>query len=122
MGHDAPAARGRSRHRALKLGGQAALPDSRGEHDQTAFSFGLVWDWAGVAKMRRCAACSLRGFGASTTRTKLSLELRALGEDFLSACLGEADFMRRVLGPKDYAVVADSFLPGNSEERAKTMA
>src|ERR1700688_4465384 len=36
-----------------------------GEHDQTAFSFGLMWDWAGVAgdaEMRRLLADAARRF------------------------------------------------------------
>jgi hypothetical protein len=33
------------------------------------------------------------------------------GEDFLSPCLGEADLMRRVLGPADFAAWLTKFLP-----------
>ncbi len=31
-----------------------------GEHDQTAFSFGLIWDWAGVAADTRNARAAER--------------------------------------------------------------
>jgi hypothetical protein len=34
------------------------------------------------------------------------------GEDFLSPCLAEADFMRRVLEPKAFAAWLAEFLPG----------
>jgi hypothetical protein len=34
------------------------------------------------------------------------------GEDFLSPCLGEADFMRRVMPPAEHAAWLSKFLPG----------
>jgi hypothetical protein len=34
------------------------------------------------------------------------------GEDFLSPCLAEADFMRRILPPADYGAWLERFLPG----------
>ena len=43
-----------------------------GEHDQTAFSFGLVWDWAGVAQdaaHARAAAAMRRSASISRTAT-----------------------------------------------------
>ena len=69
-----------------------------GEHDQTAFSFGLMWDWAGVsgdARMRELLADAAQRFYRHDRDCPLAYE--PSGEDFLSPCLAEADFMRRVL-------------------------
>ena len=68
-----------------------------GEHDQTAFSFGLIWDWAGVvgdSHMRELLKDAAQRFYAGDRNCPLSYE--PSGEDFLSPCLAEADFMRRV--------------------------
>ena len=40
-----------------------------GEHDQTAFSFGLIWDWAGMRATPRCAPRSPTPRSASTRTT-----------------------------------------------------
>ena len=67
-----------------------------GEHDQTAFSFGLIWDWAGVAadtEMRALLSDAAQRFYVKDRNCPLSYE--PSGEDFLSPCLAEADFMRR---------------------------
>src|ERR1700728_3347570 len=84
-----------------------------GEHDQTAFSFGLVWDWAGVAgdaEMRRVLADAAHRFYVNDRRCPIEYE--PSGEDFLSPCLAEADFMRRVLGPAEFGRWLSDFLPG----------
>lgn len=84
-----------------------------GEHDQTAFSFGLVWDWAGVARdtrMRELLKDAAQRFYLKDRDCPLSYE--PSGEDFLSPCLAEADFMRRVLGPPAFAAWLSAFLPG----------
>ena len=84
-----------------------------GEHDQTAFAFGLVWDWAGVAgdqAMRRLLSDKAHEFYLGDRACPLAYE--PSGEDFLSPCLGEADFMRRVLPPLEFARWLTAFLPG----------
>ena len=83
-----------------------------GEHDQTAFSFGLVWDWAqvsGDAGMRELLTDAARRFYLKDRACPLAYE--PSGEDFLSPCIAEADFMRRVLAPQPYAAWLSSFLP-----------
>ena len=84
-----------------------------GEHSQTAFAFGLLSDWAAVAGDAATAAL-LRdraiSYYAGDRNCPLSYE--PSGEDFLSPCLGEADFMRRVLPPRDYSRWLSGFLPG----------
>jgi hypothetical protein len=84
-----------------------------GEHDQTAFSFGLVWDWAGVtgdAEMRRLLADAARRFYQDDHNCPLNYE--PSGQDFLSPCLAEADFMRRVLDKQAFRQWLSGFLPG----------
>jgi hypothetical protein len=84
-----------------------------GEHDQTAFSFGLIWDWAGAAgdqQMRALLRDAAQRFYLKDRSCPLSYE--PSGEDFLSPCLAEADFMRRILGPKAFGRWLSGFLPG----------
>jgi DUF2891 family protein len=84
-----------------------------GEHDQTAFSFGLIWDWAGVAgdpEMRALLQDAAQRFYVKDRSCPINYE--PSGEDFLSPCLAEADFMRRVLEPKAFSAWLSEFLPG----------
>jgi hypothetical protein len=84
-----------------------------GEHSQTAFSFGLVWDWAevtGNAEMRALLESAARRFYQNDRNCPLAYE--PSGEDFLSPCLAEADFMRRVMDPAAFGKWLSAFLPG----------
>jgi hypothetical protein len=84
-----------------------------GEHDQTAFAFGLVLDWARTAgdrDMEALVAAWARDNYAGDRDCPLAYE--PSGQDFLSPCLGEADLMRRVMAPEAYASWLRSFLPG----------
>jgi hypothetical protein len=84
-----------------------------GEHDQTAFSFGLIWDWAGVAgdtQMRDVLADAAQRFYLKDRNCPIAYE--PSGEDFLSPCLAEADFMRRVLDRPTFGRWLSRFLPG----------
>jgi beta-glucosidase len=83
-----------------------------GEHDQTAFSFGLIWDWAtvtGDSEMRGLLRDAARRFYQNDRNCPLNYE--PSGQDFLSPCLAEADFMRRVLDPAHFASWLTTFLP-----------
>jgi hypothetical protein len=83
-----------------------------GEHDQTAFSFGLIWDWAGVARdsqMLDLLRDAAQRFYAADRDCPLRYE--PSGQDFLSPCLAEADFMRRVLHKPEFARWLKDFLP-----------
>jgi hypothetical protein len=89
-----------------------------GEHDQTAFSFGLIWDWArvsGDAEMKRLLVDAAQRFYRNDRNCPLSYE--PSGQDFLSPCLAEADFMRRVLEPNAFAVWLGGFLPQIPRQR-----
>ena len=83
-----------------------------GEHDQTAFSFGLIWDWAsgvGDAQMKVALVEAAQRFYRGDRNCPLSYE--PSGQDFLSPCLSEADFMRRVLEPEAFGKWLGDFLP-----------
>ena len=83
-----------------------------GEHEQTAFSFGLVWDWAGVAgdtEMRQLLTDAAHRFYQNDRGCPLNYE--PSGQDFLSPCLAEADFMRRVLYRPAFSRWLTDFLP-----------
>jgi Protein of unknown function (DUF2891) len=93
--------------------GKLHYPIRVGEHDQTAFAFSLVWDWAGVAgdpQMRSVLAYAARRFYLEDRNCPLAYE--PSGEDFLSPCLAEADFMRRVLEREKFGRWLSEFLPG----------
>jgi len=84
-----------------------------GEHSQTAFALGLVLDWArtaGDTETAALVASRSRDFYAADRGCPLDYE--PSGEDFLSPCLGEADLMRRVLAPAEFARWLEAFLPG----------
>jgi hypothetical protein len=87
-------------------------PIREGEHDQTAFAFGLVLDWArraGDDAMVKLLTERVETFYGKDLRGPLSYE--PSGQDFLSPCLAEADLMRRVLPPARFATWLSGFLP-----------
>ena len=83
-----------------------------GEHSQTAFSFGLMLDWARATKHQ-----ALESLLVSRSRDfyfkdrRCPLEYEPSGEDFLSPCLAEADLMRRVLPQPEFGTWLTTFLP-----------
>jgi hypothetical protein len=87
-------------------------PIRSGEHSQTAFAFGLAADWAqvrGDVGMARLLQQRARAFYGNDRACPLDFE--PSGEDFLSPCLAEADFMRRVLPAAEYSQWLARFLP-----------
>jgi hypothetical protein len=83
-----------------------------GEHSQTAFAFGLVRDWAVAAGDERMVELldeRVRALYLGDRACPLAYE--PSGQDFLSPCLAEADLVRRVLPPADYAAWLGAFLP-----------
>lgn len=90
-----------------------AYPIRLGTHNQSAFAFTLMHDWAVVAGDAEFAAqidARARDFHLDDVNCPLGYE--PSGEDFLSPCLMEADLMRRVLSPADFADWLGHFLPG----------
>ena len=92
--------------------GKLAYPIRAGEHSQTAFAFGLMMDWAETSGDAAFAdQLALKSMGFHLADVDCPLEYEPSGQDFLSPCLAEADLMRRVLPPGDYAEWLDEFLP-----------
>lgn len=83
-----------------------------GEHDQTAFSFGLILDWArqaGNTSVVDLVTSRTRDFYLADRGCPFAWE--PSGQDFLSPCLAEADLMRRVLPPTEFGDWLGAFLP-----------
>lgn len=83
-----------------------------GEHNQTAFSFGLLLDAArnsGDKELEALLVEKIRAFYLKDRNCPMAYE--PSGEDFLSPCLGEADVVRRVLPPTEYQTWLTKFLP-----------
>jgi hypothetical protein len=83
-----------------------------GEHNQTAFSFGLLLDGArssGNKSFEDLLTKKVREFYFRDRSCPLSYE--PSGEDFLSPCIAEADVMRRVLSPREFQTWLHAFLP-----------
>lgn len=89
-----------------------AYPIREGEHNQTAFAFGLILDWARAAGdrgMEDLVGSRTRALYAADRDCPIGYE--PSGQDFLSPCLAEADLMRRVLAPTQFAAWLKTFLP-----------
>jgi hypothetical protein len=83
-----------------------------GEHAQTAFSLGLMIDYARSRHddaFEKLAIDAARKFYFADKACPMNYE--PSGEDFLSPCLGEADVMRRVLSPNEFSKWLAEFLP-----------
>ena len=88
-------------------------PIRSGEHSQTAFAFGLIAAWAQVrGDVGMARLLEARGRAYYLQDRDCALVYEPSGEDFLSPCLAEADFMRRILPPAEYAEWLGTFLPG----------
>ena len=86
-------------------------PLRAGEHDQTAFGLGLMFDYARTTKNEAFAKLirdSAKKFFLADKNCPLAYE--PSGEDFLSPCLGEADLMRRVLPQNEFASWLKQFM------------
>ncbi len=87
-------------------------PIRLGTHNQSAFAFGLMLDWArgtGDEEMERLIVERSKVFHMQDVNCPLAYE--PSGEDFLSPCLMEADLMRRILPPESFSAWLSGFLP-----------
>jgi DUF2891 family protein len=87
-------------------------PIRTGEHNNTAFSMGLMLDYArltGHADFGRLVESRARDYYLKDTACPLAYE--PSGEDFLSPCLAEADTMRRILPQAEFTAWFGRFLP-----------
>ena len=89
-----------------------AYPIRLGTHNQSAFAFGLMLDWArvaGDAEMERLIIEKSMAFHKDDVNCPLAYE--PSGEDFLSPCLMEADLMRRMLSQDEFSNWLSEFIP-----------
>jgi hypothetical protein len=88
-----------------------AYPIREGEHAQTAFAFGLILDYARGrdSALAAMVAVKVREFHLGDRDCPIDYE--PSGQDFLSPCIAEADVMRRVLPPAEFAAWLTAFLP-----------
>jgi hypothetical protein len=87
-------------------------PIRTGEHNNTAFSMGLMLDYARIThheEFGRLVASRARDYYLKDTACPLAYE--PSGEDFLSPCLAEADVVRRILPQSEFADWFTRFLP-----------
>ena len=87
-------------------------PIRLGTHNQSAFAFGLMLDYArtvGDSDLEQALVDKTLAFHRGDTNCPLAYE--PSGEDFLSPCLMEADLMRRVLEENEFAAWLALFLP-----------
>ncbi len=89
-----------------------AYPIRLGTHNQSAFAFGLMIDYArivGDAELERMLVDASLAFHRDDVDCPLAYE--PSGEDFLSPCLMEADLMRRVMPADEFGVWLQDFMP-----------
>jgi len=89
-----------------------AYPIRLGTHNQSAFAFGLMLDWAretGDTEMENLIVERSLSFHKGDVNCPLAYE--PSGEDFLSPCLMEADLMRRVLTQAEFSDWLTGFMP-----------
>jgi hypothetical protein len=89
-----------------------AYPIRVGEHNNTAFALGLMLDYArgtGDTGFALLLESRVRDYYLKDTACPLAYE--PSGEDFLSPCLAEADVVRRILQPAEFALWFRAFLP-----------
>lgn len=87
-------------------------PIRLGTHNQSAFAFGLMLDYArtvGDAELEQAIVNKSLEFHQNDKNCPLAYE--PSGEDFLSPCLMEADLMRRVFSEQQFSVWLSEFLP-----------
>ncbi|HEY6392206.1 MAG TPA: DUF2891 domain-containing protein [Bryobacteraceae bacterium] len=92
--------------------GKLSHPVRSGEHSQSAFSFGLMLDYARASdrpEFAQLLEAKTREFYSDDRNAPLAYE--PSGEDFLSPCLAEADVMRRVMRGAEFADWLGQFLP-----------
>jgi len=100
---------------SARLAGWAAAlthPVRTGVHSQSAFALSLALDWARLAGEDAAADLLAREARRLYSADRgWALAFEPSGEDFLSPSLAEADLMRRVLPPGEFAAWLGGFLP-----------
>lgn len=92
-------------------------PVRSGQHSQTAFALGLFYDWAIITNnIKVSELIKNRSLNFYYDDKNCPLNYEPSGSDFLSPCLAEADLMRRVLTPNEFAQWLGDFLEIPSEK------
>lgn len=87
-------------------------PIRSGTHSQTAFAFGLTLDYAQAVGDQQFAQLLIKNSKRLYLNDKkCPINYEPSGHDFLSACLAEADLMRRILPQKQFSKWLKKFLP-----------
>jgi hypothetical protein len=88
------------------------VPVRDGTHQNTAFAMAHFLDWARATGATDAAALiERRGRDFFGSDRDCPTAYEPSGEDFVSPCLAEADLMRRVLAPAEFASWLAGFLP-----------
>jgi hypothetical protein len=100
---------------------KADYPVRAGVHSNTAFALALAHDYALVARDEALrdliAAKALAWYGAD----RACQAWEPSGDEFLSPALMEAELMRRILAPADFAAWFGGFMPDLAEGRPATL-
>ncbi len=94
-----------------------AYPIRTGEHSQTAFAFGLAYDYAvntGDEAFANLLKEHVMRLYLDDKNCPINYE--PSGQDFLSACLAEADLMRRMMTPQQFAKWFKKFIPASKKQ------
>lgn len=97
-------------------------PIRTGLHPNTAFGIAFALDYANAfddVKLRELLISRSRDYFGRDTDYPAKLEPG--GSDFLSPALAEADLMRRVLSPAEFAAWFTAYLPGIAKSEPKNL-
>ena len=95
-----------------------SFPIRTGVHPDTAFALGQALDYARtIADAELEQLIVQRGHDFYLGDRDYPARYEPSGEDFFSAGLNEADFMRRILPKKEFSAWLDRFLPGPLEKK-----
>jgi hypothetical protein len=99
-----------------------SFPIRTGVHPDTAFALGQMLDYTGTVGNTSLADLVIeRSRHYFLDDAKFNDAYEPSGEDFFSPALNEADLMRRILKPKEFAAWLDRFVPGLSDGSAKRL-
>jgi len=100
-----------------------SYPVRAGTHQNTAFSLTHLWDYASLSKDDRIILLlKKKGKSFYINDKNCPVSYEPSGEDFISPCLVEADFMRRILSREEFYEWFDRFLPWENAASWRTLA
>lgn len=88
-----------------------------GQHTDTGFALGQLWDYANATSNRELAdLVKSRALAFYQGDRNYPISYEPSGHDFFSSCWNEADLMRRLLPPKDFVEWFQGFVPNVREQ------